>query len=208
MKSVPVYDMKGKTKGKFSLDETFFDGRINRALLHQTTLIYLKNLRKGNACTKRRDEVSGGGRKPWRQKGTGRARTGSIRNPIWRGGGIIFGPKPRRFTVRLPKNVRTLALTQALNGKIKDNELVVVEKISLTESKTKELASFLGALKANAKPLVVIEKRDLKISRAGQNISGVTIKPFNYINAYDVLKHKKVIFSRQALENLIKLRKK
>ncbi len=208
MKNIPVYDMKGKNAGRFSLDEAFFDGRINKALLHQSTLIYLTNLRKGNACTKRRDEVSGGGRKPWRQKGTGRARTGSIRNPIWRGGGTIFGPKPRKFTTHLPKNVKALALTQALNGKIKDNELVVVEKISLNEPKTKEFVLFLKAVKANAKPLVVIEKKDLKISRAGQNISGVTIKPFNYINAYDVLKHKKVIFSRQALENLVKLRKK
>jgi len=208
MKSISVYDIKGKSTGKFSLDEVFFNGKVNKAFLHRTTLAYLTNLRKGTSSTKRRDEVSGGGRKPWRQKGTGRARVGSIRNPVWRGGGSVFGPKPRKFRSELNKKVKTLALTQALNGKLQDNELVVVDKISFDKGKTKEFAAFLKVVKAKNKTLVVIEKKDEKIVRAGRNINGTTIKAFNYINAHDVLKNQKVIFSKEALENLIKLRKR
>ena len=208
MKSVSVVDAKGKSVGKVSLDETYFNGKINKSLLQQTVLMYLANLRTGSASTKTRSEVRGGGRKPWRQKGTGRARTSSIRNPIWRGGGIIFGPRPRSFRYSLPKEIKNLALTQSLNGKIKDNELVVVDKISLSKPKTKELASLFKALKAKQKPLLVIEKPDLDIQRAGRNIPGATVKAFNNICALDVLRHKKVIFSKQALENLVKLRKR
>ena len=208
MKSVPVYDIKGKSAGKLSLDEDYFNGRFNKALLHKAVLMYLANLRKGSACTKRRDEVRGGGRKPWRQKGTGRARAGSIRSPLWRGGGVIFGPQSRGFGYKMVKDTRNLALRQSLNGKIKDNEFLLVDKLTLNQARTKEFASFLKALKAQDKPLVVIEKKDSKLTQASRNIPGVTVKAFNYINAYDVLRHKKVIFTRQALENLIKLRKR
>ncbi len=208
MKSVSVHDMKGKVAGKLSLDETYFDGRINKPLLHQAVLMYMANRRHGCASTKIRSQVRGGGRKPWRQKGTGRARTGSIRNPLWRGGGVIFGPLPREYRYSLPKNIKNLALKLSLNGKIKDNELVVVDKISLDKPKTREFISFLKAIKVKEKPLVVIEKHNPQILRASRNISGVTVKTFNNICAYDVLRHKKIIFSKQALENLVKLRKR
>lgn len=207
MKSVSVLDIKGKVAGKTSLDQTYFNGKISKSLLHQAVLMYLANRRLGCASTKMRWEVRGGGRKPWRQKGTGRARTGSIRNPLWRGGGVVFGPCPRKYGYRLPKNIKDLALQYSLNGKIKDNQLVVVEKISLAKPKTKDFTSFLTALKAKDKSLVVIEKHNQDILRASRNIPGVTVKAFNNINALDVLRHKKVIFSKQALENLVKLRK-
>lgn len=208
MRNISVYDIKGKVVGKLSLDQTYFNGKINKSLLHQTILQYLANRRCGCASTKTRADVRGGGRKPWRQKGTGRARTGSIRNPLWRGGGIVFGPHHRQYRYSLPKGIKNIALVQSLNGKIKDNELVVVDKIFLSKPKTKDFVAFLTALKTAGKPLIVIEKHQPHILRASRNIPGVTVKAFNNINAYDVLKHKKVIFSKQALENLVKLRKK
>lgn len=208
MKSIPIYDIEGKSAGKFSLDEDFFNGKVNKAFLHQSVLAYMTNSRKGTASTKRRDEVSGGGRKPWRQKGTGRARVGSIRSPIWRGGGIVFGPKPRKFRSELNKKVKSLALIQALNAKLKDEELMVVEEISFPQGKTKEFCAFLKAIKASRTNLVVIEKNDPQTFRAGRNITGTTIKPFNYINAHDVLRNERIVFAKGALENLIKLRKR
>ncbi len=207
MKNISVFDIKGKTVGKLSLDQTYFNDKINKSLLHQTVLMYLANLRKGSASTKTRGEVRGGGRKPWRQKGTGRARVGSIRSPLWRSGGITFGPHPKQYAYSLPKNMKKAALQQTLNGKIKDNELVVVDKISLAKPKTKEFAAFLLSQKIQDEALVVLETHNPDILRASRNIPGVTVKTFNNINAYDVLKHKKVIFSKQALENLVKLRK-
>jgi large subunit ribosomal protein L4 len=207
MKSVSVLDIKGKVAGKISLDQSYFNGKINKPLLQQAVLMYLANRRCGCASTKTRDEVRGGGRKPWRQKGTGRARTGSIRNPIWRGGGVVFGPHPRKYGYSPPKNIKSLALQHSLNSKIKDNELVVVDKISLASPKAKEFILFLTAIKAKDRPLVVIEKHSPDILRGSRNIPGVTVKPFNNINAHDVLRHKKVVFSKQALENLVKLRK-
>ena len=210
MKTISVLDTKGKVKGKFSLDQTYFDGKINKPLLHQTVLMYLGRQRKGCASTKDRSQVRGGGRKPWRQKGTGRARAGSIRSPLWRGGGVVFGPHPgqNRYGYKLPKNIRNLALKASLNGKIRDNEIVVVEEIPQERPKTKEFLSFLRVLKAEDKPLVVIEKHSPNVLRASRNIPGLMLKAFNNINAHDVLRHKKVIFSRQALENLVKLRKR
>ncbi|MBN3039249.1 MAG: 50S ribosomal protein L4 [Candidatus Omnitrophica bacterium] len=208
MKSVAIVDLKGKNVGKFALDEDFFQEKANKTLLYQASLMYLANTRKASAHTKTRSQVRGGGKKPWRQKGTGRARVGTIRSPLWRGGGVVFGPGGRKFNFSLPKKVRNLALIHSLNAKIKDNQLVVVDKISLSEPKTKEFATFLKAVKANNKPLVVTEKLDARLNKAARNIGGLMIKPFNYINAYDVLKHDKVVFSKLALENLIKLRKR
>lgn len=209
MKTISVLDVKGKVKGKFSLDQAYFDGKINKPLLHQTVLMYLGRQRKGCASTKDRSEVRGGGRKPWRQKGTGRARVGSIRSPLWRGGGVVFGPAPgqNRYRYGLPKKIRNLALKVSLNGKIRDNEIVVVEEIPQGLTKTREFLSFLRALKAKDRPLVVIEKHNPNVLRVSRNIPGVSLKAFNNVNAHDVLRHKKVIFSKQALENLVKLRK-
>lgn len=207
MKTISVYDMKGKVSGKFTLDEAFFDGKVNKALLHQAVLMYLANLRHGCAATRTRGEVSGGGRKPWKQKGTGRARAGSIRSPLWKGGGTIFGPHPKDFSYRMPQNTLALALQQSLNSKVKDEQLLVIENLSLAKPKTKELADLLGALKAERKPLLVLKSYSPDILRVGRNIAGLSIKTFNNINAHDVLKHNKIIFAQGALEDLVKMRK-
>lgn len=207
MTSVSVHDIKGKVVGKLSLDQDYFNGKVKTALLHQAVLMYLANQRSGSASTKTRKEVRGGGRKPWKQKGTGRARAGTIRSPIWRGGGVVFGPHPKQYGYNLPKNIKSLALRQALNSKIKDSELVVIDKISLEHPKTCDFARFLKAIKAKNKSLVVIEKHEPNIFRASRNIPTIIVKAFNNISAFDVLGHKKVIFSKQALENLVKMRK-
>ena len=207
MKSVPIVDVKGKSVGKFQLDETFFNGKVNKSLLQQAVLMYQANKRKASATTKTRSDVSGGGRKPWRQKGTGRARAGTIRSPLWRGGGTVFGPINSKFNYALPKKIRNNALLHSLNGKVNDDELIVVDALSISQPKTKEIATFLNKVKAATKALIVIEKKDESLLRAARNIEGVMLKPFNYINAFDVLNHNKVVFTKQALENLIKLRK-
>lgn len=208
MKSLQVRDTKGKVVGKLSLDQSYFNEQINKSLLHQVALLYLANQRFGCASTKTRSHVRGGGRKPWRQKGTGRARAGSTRSPIWRGGGVIFGPHPREYRAILPKKTRRLALQQSLNGKVKDNELVVIDKLSPIEPKTKDFVAFLAAIKARERTLIVLAGPEPNILRAARNIQGVTVNTFNNICAYEVLKHKMIIFSKQALENLIRLAKK
>ena len=205
---VDLYAQTGEKKGEVTLKKEIFEVPFNEDLVHQALVYQLANARINVAHTKSRGEVRGGGPKPFRQKGTGRARVGSIRNPIWRGGGVVFGPKPRKIRTELNKKVKSLALIQALNAKLNDGELIVVEKISFPQGKTKEFATFLKAIKANRATLVVIEKSDEQTFRAGHNIDRATIKPFNYINVHDVLKNKKIVFAKEALENLIKLRKR
>ncbi|NQS99666.1 MAG: 50S ribosomal protein L4 [Candidatus Omnitrophica bacterium] len=208
MKSVSIHDPKGKAAGKLTLELDYFDGKINKALLHQVVTMYLANKRKGSASTKTRGQIRGGGRKPWRQKGTGRARVGSNRNPVWRGGGVVFGPHPRQYGYSLPSTIRNKALKQSLNGKLEDKQLLIIDEFPQQLQKTKQFAKLLSALKATDKPLVVTAKHNPDIQRTARNIPGVTVKAFNNINAYDVLRHHKVLFSKQALENLIKLRKR
>lgn len=208
MKSVAIVDINGKSQGKFNLDEAYFTSKVNNSLLHQTSVAYLKNQRVGCASTKTRANVRGGGKKPWRQKGTGRARVGSIRNPIWRGGGVVFGPHPRDYRNDLPKSIKNLSLVQSLNAKIKSEDIIIVDAFSLSAPKTKEFVAILKNLKVEDKSLVVIEKNSPDIFKAARNIPGITLKVFNNINSWDVLKHKKVIFSKQALENLVKMRKR
>lgn len=208
MKSIAIYDNQGNVTSKLELDQTYFDGKINGALLYQAVRMYLANKRLGCASTKTRGEVSGGGRKPWKQKGTGRARVGSIRSPLWKGGGTVFGPHPKDFKYQLPKKIKKAALQHSLNGKVRDEELMIVENISLNSAKTSEFYAFLKALKVQGKALFVVAKIDPKLGYAAQNIPGITVKMFDQINAYDVLTHKKVIFLKEALESLIKLGKK
>lgn len=208
MKSIAIYDSQGNVAGKLTLDQTYFDGKVNGSLLYQAVRMYLANKRLGCASTKTCGEVSGGGRKPWRQKGTGRARAGSIRSPLWRGGGTVFGPHPKDFRYQLPKRIKRTALQHSLNGKVRDDEMMLVDNISLNSAKTAEFYAVLKALKVQGKALFVVAKQEPQICCAARNIPGITVKTFDRINAYDVLAHKKVIFLREALENLIKLRKK
>ena len=201
--STVVYDLKGKQAGKIDLDERIFNNKVNRPLLEQVMIIYARNKRGGYASTKTRKDVRGGGSRPWRQKGTGRARVSTIRSPLWRGGGVIFGPHPRDYSSRIPKKVKSLALVSALNSKIQSKQLIVVKEIKISKPKTKEVASILLKLKAMNKPLVIVDNLDSLLTRAARNISGLAIKSPADLNTYDLLRHHKLVITEQALKDVI-----
>ena len=160
MAEIEIYNIKGKSVGKIELDKDIFNGKVNEPILHQVIRMYEANQRQGTASTKTRSEVSGGGRKPWKQKGTGRARAGTIRSPLWRGGGIVFGPHPRDYSYQVPKSVKRLALISSLNAKLNDKNMIVIDEIKLDKAKTKEIAAALRNLKAEKKPLLVLEEKN------------------------------------------------
>ena len=205
MAEVSIFNIKGQSIGKMALDKDIFNGEVNEAILYQAIKMYEANLRQGTASTKTRAEVSGGGKKPWRQKGTGRARAGTIRSPLWRGGGIIFGPHPRDYSYSIPRNIRRSALISSLNDKLNNNELIVLEGIELTKPKTKEFAAILHNLQADEKPLVVLEDKDQAIIRAARNVPELLLRDYKSLNAYEVLKQHKLIFTQKALTALTKI---
>lgn len=200
--TVPVYNTEGKQVDTLSLDKKVFDGIVNEAAIHQAIVMYQANLRRGNACAKTRSEVSGGGKKPWRQKGTGRARAGSIRSPLWRKGGVTFGPKPRDFHYEIPKKIKKLALRASLNAKIRDNELCVINEIKIAEPKTKLMSAILKALKMDHSSIAVLDKIDEKIERASRNIPVLTLKSAKDINAYDIMRHRNVLTTPETIKQL------
>lgn len=199
MPKVAVYNMQGEVVGEMELNEQIFGGPVNEAVLHSAVVMQLASRRQGTASTKTRAEVRGGGRKPWRQKGTGRARVGSIRSPLWRKGGIIFGPKPRNYGYNLPKKVRRLALRSALAAKVQEGNLVVVDELTLPEIKTKEMVKVLKALKAEPKALVVTASDDEKVRKSARNIPGVLPLEAKGLNVYDILNHDKLVITKEAV---------
>jgi large subunit ribosomal protein L4 len=190
------------------LDNKIFDGKVNNTLVHQAVVTYLTNKRRGLAFTKTRGEVRGGGRKPWRQKGTGRARVGSIRSPLWRGGGVVFGPKPKHYYSHFPKKMKVLALKSALNAKLKDKELIVLDNLEVSSYKTKEFLKIIDNLKLKGIKVKFIVKEltdNLKLS--SRNLKNVDIEIAANLNVYNILDCEKLIFTRDALaevENRIK----
>jgi len=202
MIDLPVHDIKGENIGEISLRDDIFNTKINKYLVHQVAKCYLANKRRGTASTKNRGEVRGGGAKPWRQKGTGRARAGTIRSPIWVGGGIVFGPNPRDYSFSLPKKMKAIALKSVLSDKAKNNEIIILDKLSLEENKTKKMVEILENLKAFKKPLIIIEKEDKKIELSIRNIEGAMVLPVSKINAYDLLNQGKIIFTKEALKRI------
>lgn len=204
MAEVPIYNIKGQPIGKMSLDKDIFNGEVNEAVLYQAIKMYEANLRQGTASTKTRSDVSGGGKKPWKQKGTGRARAGTIRSPLWRGGGIIFGPHPRDYSYSIPKGIKKLALISSLNDKLNNNELIVLEDIKIDKPKTKEVISVLRNLKADDKPLLVLDDKDETIIRASRNIPRLLLRDYRALNAYEVLKQHKLILTQKTLVALTK----
>ncbi|MFH1505176.1 MAG: 50S ribosomal protein L4 [Candidatus Omnitrophota bacterium] len=195
-----VLSSKGKEVGKVMLDKTVFDGKLSEALIHQAVVAYLANQRKGTACTKTRGEVSGGGRKPWRQKGTGRARVGSTRSPLWRKGGVTFGPKPRSYYQDLPKKMKIMALKSALNAKLADQQILIIDSLALDSHKTKEICKIINSLKLNGEKirLVIPElKSDLKLSC--RNIKNVLLAKAADIHTIEVINCKKLILTKDAL---------
>lgn len=202
MPTVAIYNMEGKEVGKMELNEAIFGGEVNKTVLHQAVVTYLANQRQGTQSTKTRTEVRGGGIKPWRQKGTGRARQGSIRAPQWTGGGVALGPKPRDYRLALNKKVKRLALKSALAAKAQANEIIVIEGLKLDEIKTSKIAAMLKCLNVDSKALVVTAENDEVIYKSTRNIKNVTPTYVGVLNTYEVLKHDKFIVSKEAIEKI------
>ena len=198
MPQVKVFDMAGNEVSKMRLSKTVFGIEPNAVVMHEAVVNYLANQRQGTQSTLTRTEVSGGGRKPWRQKGTGHARQGSIRAPQWRHGGIALGPKPRDYRYSLNKKVRKLALLSALSSKVLDKDLIVVDKISFEEIKTKKMVEMLNALGVDKKALIVMPAVDEAVVKSAANIPGVTTALYNTISTYDILNHDKLILAKDA----------
>lgn len=198
MPTVPVFNQNGETVGEVELSDNVFAVPMNAGLLHQSIVRYQANQRQGTASTKTRSEVSGGGRKPWRQKGTGRARVGSIRSPLWRHGGIIFGPTPRSFAQQMPRKMRRLAVKVALSDKVRQGKFVVLEDLDLPAAKTKEMVKVLANLDAK-KALIVTAGRDDQVQRSARNIPEVETLEAVALNVYDILRHDRLIITRDAV---------
>ncbi len=201
MSKISVLKLDGKQGGEVELNPLVFDARVNERLLQLVLTAYAGNQRRGTHDTKERKEVSGGGKKPWRQKGTGRARQGSIRAPQWRGGGTVFGPTPRDYDTHLPKKIRQKALISALSLKNKQAEITVIEDIQLSEPKTKHLVKMLDVLKLNkARNLCVVSSVDEKLKRAAQNLKEIfSVKRADDLNAYHLLRRKHLVIAKSAL---------
>jgi large subunit ribosomal protein L4 len=202
MPNVDVLSLSLERKGAVSLDDRFFGVPIKTGLLHEAVQMQLANRRQGTASTKTRGEVRGGGKKPWRQKGTGRARAGSIRSPLWRGGGTVFGPLPRSYQQGFPRRKSRAALYAALTAKVQDGTLKVLEDLSLPEPKTRALASMLKGLQLKGKVLILLEGHSTDFKRAAQNLPGVTVQDLGGLNVYDVLRHDHLLVRRQDLDTL------
>ena len=194
-----VYDMSGKLVGEIELSEAVFGITPNESVVHDAVKNHLANKRQGTQSALTRAEVSGGGRKPWRQKGTGRARQGSTRSPQWTHGGIVFAPKPRSYSYVLNKKVKRLALKSVLSAKAAQGEIVVVDKIALDAIKTKDFRSFLSAVKADGKAAVITPEVNEVVVKSARNLPGVTTAPAKLINVYDLLNAKTLVIDKEAL---------
>ena len=201
MATVAVYNIEGKEVDKLELNDNVFGVEINEHLVHLAVVSQLANGRQGTQSAKTRSEVSGGGRKPWRQKGTGHARQGSTRSPQWTGGGIVFAPKPRDYSFKMNKKEKRIALLSALSSKVADNKIVVLDAFNLDEVKTKKFAEVMSNLKVD-KALVVIEGENKNVVLSGRNIPTVKVSATNEINTYDVLKYETLVVTKAAVEKL------
>ncbi len=202
MPTVSVYSMSGRKTSSMELSDAVFGIQPNEAVMHSAVINYLANQRQGTQSTKTRSEVSGGGKKPWRQKGTGHARQGSTRAPQWTHGGIALGPKPRSYRFALPKKVRRLALQSAFSSKVAAGEMMILSKLALEEYKTKTIATMLKDLKATGKVLLVLPEKNEMIVNSCRNIPGVKTAMVNTINVYDVLNCDKFIVVKDAVAQL------
>ena len=202
MPKVTVYDMAGKSVGEMNLSDAVFGIEPNVAVLHSAVVNFLANQRQGTQSTLTRSEVRGGGRKPWRQKGTGHARQGSIRAPQWRHGGIALGPKPRDYSYSLNRKVKRLAIKSAFSSKVLDNDIIVVDNIEVAEYRTKTVVGMLAALGAGKKALIVMPEKNEKLIKSASNIPGVKTALVNTLNTYDILNSDKLIIAKDAVAKL------
>ena len=202
MPKIDVYDINGKKVKELELNEAVFGIEPNEAVVHSVLVNFLANQRQGTQSTKTRSEVSGGGRKPWRQKGTGRARQGSIRAPQWIKGGIALGPKPRSYKYTVNKKERQLAVKSVLSSKVLENELVVVDSLPLNDIKTKEMVKALSNLKVEGKALTMLPEKNEKVQKSARNIEGVKTTLVETINVYDLLKYNKLVVTEDTVKKL------
>ena len=202
MPSVNVVDMKGKKTGTVDLNDAVFGIEPNETVMHQMVVSYLANQRQGTQSALTRAEVSGGGKKPWRQKGTGRARHGSTRAPQWTHGGVVFAPKPRSYSFSVNKKVKRLAMKSALSVKAADSEIIVVDAIALDEFKTKVMVEMLSSIGADGKALIVLPEVDKKVIKSASNIQGVKTAQVNELNVYDILNAEKLVIVKDAVSKI------
>ena len=202
MPKIDVYDINGKKVKELELNEAVFGIEPNEAVVHSVLVNFLANQRQGTQSTKTRSEVSGGGRKPWRQKGTGRARQGSIRAPQWIKGGIALGPKPRSYKYTVNKKERQLAVKSVLSSKVLENELVVVDSLPLNDIKTKEMVKALSNLKVEGKALIMLPEKNEKVQKSARNIEGVKTTLVETINVYDLLTYNKLVVTEDTVKKL------
>ena len=200
MAKVALYNMEGTKTGDMEVSDAIFAAEVNKSVLHQVVVNYLANQRQGTQSTKTRTEVRGGGIKPWRQKGTGRARQGSIRAPQWRGGGTVFGPTPRSYAYTMPRKQRRLAIKSVLSQKLIDNDLIVLDKLTMSAPKTKELVSMLNSLNADGKVLIVTDDNNVQLS--ARNLAKVKAVPVNGLNVEDAVNYGKLILSQDAVKKI------
>lgn len=201
MPTVGLFNIEGTKVGDLTLNEKVFNVEINKAVLHQVVVAQLANKRQGTQSAKTRAEVRGGGRKPWRQKGTGRARQGSIRSPQWAGGGMVFAVKPRDYRVSLPKSMRRVAMKSALTAKVMENEMIVLESLVFDAPKTKDMVTMLKAFDVK-KALIITAVSNENVYKSGRNVEGIQVMPVNNINVYDLLKYDNLIITKDAVSML------
>ena len=201
MPTVGLFNKEGKKVGDFQLNENIFGIEINENAMHQVVVALLANKRQGTQSAKTRAEVRGGGIKPWRQKGTGRARQGSIRAPQWIKGGIVFAPKPRDYRMAIPKSMKRVAMMSALSTKVQDGQMVVVEDLAFDSIKTKNVVNMLNAMEAK-KTLIITAESNEVVYKSARNIEGVAVLPVNNINVYDLLKFEKVVMTKDAVSKI------
>ena len=201
---LPVINISGQAKGAVEFaDELLIKNGKGTQAVHDTVTAYMANQRLGTASTKQISDVHGSGKKPWKQKGTGRARAGSFASPLWRGGGVVFGPKPRDYTINVPKKVKALAFRKALSERLLAGDVVVVDELNLTSHKTKDLAAIVTALGGKNKPtLVVTEQVDKNLKLAARNLPNVQVEPVGSVNVYELLRFEKIVTTKAALEKL------
>jgi large subunit ribosomal protein L4 len=204
MPIVAVYDITGEKTGEMELNDSVFGVDVNESVLHQTVLMQLASQRLGTASTKTRGFVRGGGRKPWKQKGTGRARSGSIRSPLWVGGGTTFGPQPRSYAFRMPRKQRRLAIKSALTAKLQDGELIVLDSINFEVPKTKSILKLMSDFNVAEKKVLIVTAEMLEnVEKSARNITGVKAIPAaNSLNVYDLLYHDKVFVTKEAITRI------
>jgi large subunit ribosomal protein L4 len=202
MPKVALYNQNGQNVGEIELNDAVFGIEPNKHVLFEAVVMQRAAMRQGTSKVKNRSEVSGGGRKPWRQKGTGRARQGSIRSPQWRGGGTVFGPVPRSYSYKLPKKVRRLAIKSALSSKVQENNILVLEALTFEAPKTKEMVAVLKNLSVDRKALIVTADINETVALSARNIPGVTVVSAAGLNVLDVLNHDKLVITKDAVEKV------